>query len=51
MPEITEEQMETLEKAERESGRRKESNRKRSVAIRQLVAAHNDEYKRYFDAA
>jgi len=51
MPEITEEQMAKLEKAERESERRKESNRKRSVAIRELIKSHQDEYKRNFDAA
>ena len=51
MPEITDEQMAKLEKAEREDSRRKESNRKRTKAISQLVEAHRDEYKRYYDAA
>ncbi len=51
MPEITDEQMAKLEKAERDDGRRKESNRRRTKAISQLVEAHRDEYKRFYDAA
>ncbi len=51
MPEITEEQMAKLEKAERDDTRRKESNRKRTKAISQLVDAHKDEYKQFYDAA
>ena len=51
MPEVTEEQLAKLEKAERDDARRKESNRKRTAAISQLVAAHKDEYKKFYDAA
>ena len=51
MPEITDEQMAKLEKAERDDERRRESNRKRTKAISQLVEAHRDEYKRNYEAA
>ena len=51
MPEGTDEQMLKLEKAERDDVRRKESNRKRTKAISQLVDAHRDEYKRFYDSA
>ncbi len=51
MPEVTDEQMVKLEKAERDDARRKESNRRRTKAISQLVEAHRDEYRRYYEAA
>ncbi len=51
MPEVTDEQMAKLEKAERDDARRRESNRKRTKAISQLVDAHKDEYKQFYDAA
>ena len=51
MPEVTDEQMAKLEKAERDDARRRESNRRRTKAISQLVEAHRDEYKRFYDSA
>jgi len=51
MPEISDEQFEKLQKAEAEDLRRRESNRKRTVALARLKAAHLDEYARYFSEA
>ena len=51
MPEISDEQFEKLQKAEAEDARRRESNRKRTVALARLKAAHLDEYARYFSEA